>query len=572
MANTTSNPNRISLATRIAAERKTAVEVMTLKQRVASAWTLAKTMLPTAPAPQQLKVAQNLLLNTTPVLTGMLRQAAVNAHFTHVAEEYKVSTGRDLNDDLPELTELTKAKSEVTSELKGEAKNASAKVADDTKECGEQPATYDEGKRTEPADMDGDGAADRPKQDASKEAAAKVKAKTACSGKDCKGCAFCKKDDKKKDEKKDKKEASASKTAAVAVKTAEEEAAPEPEDTPAPEEGAGEGAVADDTASLEGKEEKHEEGADEAAAEGKEDAVAGDDLGTEGKEDEVFDEEKATLQDAIDDVQKDVEVLQTTIEAEIGDADDINLTEEAVDDGAFDAAIEDGGEPGVLDGLDGMEVPPEDPNAPEGEELNIEGIFSDDNIADKVSALKDEGDEILAGFEDFFDKGDGSLEPSAAADMEGLLDQEEGLRKPLDLHSPADYFAMGEGNEDNDPMHGLFASAKTAAEGGEILKPGTLDSHFETSLAGDDRNDDTDHEGDIFSDVLRSLKPEPDGQTRVKQDSEPELKTPEAKAAAKKAAGKTFPKLATHFDPMAATKIAGGNLANLIFGDEADFQ
>jgi hypothetical protein len=52
-----------------------------------------------------------------------------------------------------------------------------------------------------------------------------------------------------------------------------------------------------------------------------------------------------------------------------------------------------------------------------------------------------------------------------------------------------------------------------------------LDSQ-EAELAGDDRDADNDHDGDIFADVFNHLKQPETGQTRDKQDAEPELKEP----------------------------------------------
>ncbi len=643
MAIKTTNPNRSSLAGRLAAEKTQAAETNQLKMRVACSWTLAKTMVPTAPAHLQLKVARNLLLNTTPVLKGMLRQAAINAHWTHVAEEFKNVHKTDLNSLLEDPSVLTKAKNSVTSELEGEAKSAAQKRADDSKENGVQPETYDEGKRTEPKGMDADGAADRPKIDLSKEsrrknagplmekftpvdasldttgvlgkirnflygldgtytkqqflglvdealdapegkAAARRKnagplmekftpvdasldttgvlgkirnflygldgtytkqqflglvdealdapdGKTACAD-DCKGCKGCEKDKKKK------KDASR--------KVAEDE-----EDSDFPKK--------DDSEDKD--EEVDADASDDDAEQGVEDAEDGDEDDADDAEDQVFDEETATLEDAIEDVKNDVDTLQKAIEKEIGDSSEIDLAEESMDDDAFAGNLElDAPE----DGMDNIDGQPLD----DSQELNLQGIFSDDNFAEKVSALKDEEDDVIEDFDSFFS-------PSDAAELEGVLDQEETLA------NPADMFAV-EGVDD-DPLARLFASAtKRASEEEGILKPGTLNNHFETDMGGDDRDSETDHEGDIFADVYDHAKQEETGDHRIPQDSEPELKSPAEKAAAASAARRAkrgkgviqfeAPKLASHYDPLAAAnKIAGGNLASLLFTDESDF-
>lgn len=534
MANN-SNPNRTSLAGRVAAETRQAADARQLKMRVASAWTLAKTMAPTASAEQQVKVAENFLNLSTPMLTAMLRQAAVNAHYTRIAEEFKAVHKTDLNDLFDDPSVLSKARSQVESELKGEAKNAAGKTADDRKECGPQPATYDEGKRTEPAGMDASDATQPEKQkiwaeggegklaSEKKEAAAKKACGSGC-GDDCEH----------------KKEAAAKK-AEDGSEGANADGEPTPEGT-APEQEAADAADAD-------------------ASEGTADAAEGDEEGAGEKEEQVFDEEKATLQDAIDDVKDDIDTLQDAINDELGDADEINLGEEASGDSAFDAALE--GDVADAAGIDGAEVEGLPPGT-EPEELNIENIFSDDNFADKVSALNDEDSEDV-----FF-------APSDAATLEGVLDQEEALQ------SPADMFAVTD--DGNDPLARLFASeGKTAASTEGIVGWGEMQSEFEADHGREDRDADSDHEGDIFGDVLKSIKPEDSEQHFDKQDSTNDLKEPsKAKEASRtmrrapvKAAsrtGKEFPKLATHFDPMLqATKVAGGNLASLIFSDEADF-
>jgi len=600
MANSAQNPNRTSLAGRVAAEKRTAAETRQLKMRVASAYTLAKTMLPTGSAEQHVKVAKTLLALSTPVLGAMLRTAAVNAHFTRVAEEFKNVHKVDMNDLLEDPSLLNKEKKAVESELKGDPKNASAKVADDRADCGPQPSTYDEGKRTEPAGMDASDVHEPEQKIWTEGGEGKVPVgkeagkKKAC-GDECKGCDGCKKEASEKkaadavdplngdgcnddpDCKRDhehKKEAAKKKETPVerlrrelkealeeekkekgkkkdaAAKTAEEgeEAPPPPPDADADAAGDVESAEGDAEAAAD----EHEGEAAEAGAEGEADAEAGDTEGAEDAEDEVFDEEEATLQDAIEDVKDDIDTLTDAIEEELGDADEINLAEEAEGDGAFDEALADGAaEGGLAEGGEGaVDVP---------EELNIENIFSDDNFADKVSALNDEED--------------GYFDPSDASELEGILDQEEAIG------SPADMFIV-EDTED-DPLARIFASEKTAGSGDGIVEWGEMQGHFESDHGNDTRDNDSDHEDDILTEVAKKLKPEPDGQTRDKQDATNDLKEPKQagakkvrRVAGKKAAkpGKDFPKLATHFDPMAqAAKIAGGNLAALVFPDEADF-
>ena len=95
------------------------------QQRVAAAWTIAKTMLPEAPAEIQKSAAATLLQNTTPVLNAMLRQTAKNAHYSKVAETFKAVHKIELNDLLEDPSVLTGEKSAVSSEIKGDAKGRS---------------------------------------------------------------------------------------------------------------------------------------------------------------------------------------------------------------------------------------------------------------------------------------------------------------------------------------------------------------------------------------------------------------------------------------------------------------
>src|SRR5271170_6975771 len=129
------------------------------QQRVAAAWTIAKTMLPTAPAEVQKSAASTLLQNSTRVLNAMLRQTAKNAHYSKLAETFKNVHKTELNEFLTEGEDLQSLKKSVEAEVKGDAKSA-GKVADDRKDAGPQTETYNDGrgcgggKHTEPKAMD----------------------------------------------------------------------------------------------------------------------------------------------------------------------------------------------------------------------------------------------------------------------------------------------------------------------------------------------------------------------------------------------------------------------------------
>ena len=573
------NPGLVS---RVAAEKN-----KLLKMRVAAAWTLSKTMLPTAPEGEQYKFATNLLTNSTQALKTALKQTAINAHYTRLGTQVEAALKTDLNDLLENPSVLTKEESAVTSELKGEAKNATPKKADDRTESGPLPAKYPEPKRNEPDGMDGDHAADRPKEpaEAMKAAASPKKAHS----KDCKGCDECdpkKKDDKKaavvapkkpaapvtpvkaapkkaeadkpkdKDEKKPeaKKEAvltPAAKAAAVAIATAKaavaaakiaiaKAAAPTKMAAPVKKK-AEEEAPEEEPADEEPLEDAPEDEApvDDAPAEGDmpvDDSL--EEMPEEGEEEaEPFDEEQADLTDAVEDIKADIETLEEAIADFAGEPEDLTLGEGEM--------AEPAGELETLGDLD-AEAPLEEgaPLSPEGQEqeLDLGAIFDEDAMSDKVSSLNDEDEVMEAGWaEEIF----GPTDPS---DLEAILEQEEGLT------SPADMFALD--GADNDPLAAMFASVKEASA--DIVEPGDLQSYFESSHGTDNRDDVTDHDGDIGSDVLESLKQPTRVETR---DTSAKLQPPPKGAAVIRRIKQAAP---------AAKAALNGNLAQLLFVDDPD--
>ncbi len=131
--------------------------------RTICAWTIAKTMLPKAPAEVQQHLASALLGASTKVLKAALRQTAINAHWTKFAETYESVHKKDLNDLMVPASELSKERSAVSSEMKGDPKNAKAVKADDRKDAGPQPDKYDDGRHgSEPKDMDASVSEKRP--------------------------------------------------------------------------------------------------------------------------------------------------------------------------------------------------------------------------------------------------------------------------------------------------------------------------------------------------------------------------------------------------------------------------
>jgi hypothetical protein len=415
------------------------------QSRVASAWTIAKTMLPTAPAGVQKAFASTLLASPTKVLTAALRQTAVNAHWSKFAEEFKKVHKVELNDLMEDPSVLSKEKSAVESEIKGEAKAAAAKVADDRKENGTQPEKYDDGRKgSEPAEIDAGKAAEREADTVNKSEGGSNKVKEAAAKKAGESCAECKKLGET---------CPGCKSAAVTKKADEPmdmppapdavpamDAAPAGDVPPAPEVVPGEEGVAEEAATV------------------------------------LTEEKKLDIHEKIEEAEQAIQSLE----------------EEILEEG--------------------------------NEELNIENIFNEEDMDDKVSSLANEGDNHAAG-----DENDDFFAPSAAAEMESSLEGDH-------FGSMDEIFSMQ--GADADPLYALIAGdLKTAAqvEGMEVLPAfsGELANHF-NEQSNDGRDTESDHEGDILAEAAEAVKPEQQGAKRLPQDSEPKLE--ESKAAAKKPA------------------------------------
>ena len=485
MANPT--PAKASVQEKLA-EVKTKREAIKreAQQRVAAAWTIAKTMLPTAPAEIQKAAAANLLQNATPILNAMLRQTAKNAHYSKLAEKFESVHKKTLNDLMEEPSVLASEKKSVESELKGEPKSAAVepKVADDRKDAGPQTSTYNDGrgcgggKHTEPKQMDAGStssqteAEHRPENTinksegdgkvAAKAAAAektakcecegecKCASKTAAHGKDC-DCADC------------MKTAAAVKTADPIMDAPAEEA---PMDAPPMGEGMGEEAPMDM--------------GPEAPAE----LPPAEDMDAEADTaGEVLSDEKKMV------VEEKIEEAQEAIKA---------LEQEILNEGE--------------------------------EELDLSQVFNEDEMEEKVSALANEGDEHTAG------NGEEYFAPSAAESLEANLDEPQ-------LASMEDFFSLR--GSDSDPLAHLIAGEiKSAADvaGFNVVESmtGEAAKHFESDTAtGENRDNENDHDGDLFAEAIEDQTPEEGGFKRVKQDETNILQSP--KSAAKPKAAEKAP-------------------------------
>jgi hypothetical protein len=196
---------------------------------------------------------------------------------------------------------------------------------------------------------------------------------------------------------------------------------------------------------------------------------------------------------------------------------------------------------------------------PEGEELDMSGIFNEDGSAteemeEKVSALANEDDEHTAG------NGEEYFAPSAAETMEASLDEPQ-------MASMDDFFSLR--GSDSDPLAHLIAGEiRTAADvAGMTVIPtstGELANKMETDTAkGESRDNESDHEGDLFAEAIEDQKPEDGGFKRVKQDETNELKLP---TKSKESSAKT--PVIKKLKAVTASAPKPMNIASALFGDD----
>jgi hypothetical protein len=522
------------------------------QQRVAAAWTIAKTMLPTAPAEVQKSAASSLLQNSTKALNAMLRQTAKNAYYSKIAETFKQVHKVEMNDLLEDPSILSKEKKAVESEVKGDPKNAAVeKKADDRKDAGPQLATFDDGrcspsKDTTPAEMHADSsksetqAEHRPMDTinksegdkAGKEASAKKQAahECKCEG-ECKcpdGCkcvkeasvdktaqpgvfggkkapAFTKEDAKKKESAEkcaDCAKMGAGKMCAkhAAVKTAQ------PEDMPPMD------APAEDMPPMDAEAPMGEAPIEEAPMDAEAPAEMPMDEGAEADTagEILSDEKKMVVEEKIEEAQEAIKALEQEILQE--------------------------GE----------------------EELDLAQVFNEEDMEEKVSALANEGDEHVAG------NGEEFFAPSAAESMEASLDDTQ-------IASMEDFFSLQ--GSDSDPLRALIAGeVRTAAEvaGMEVVPSftGEAAKHFESdSATGENRDNENDHEGDLFAEAIEDQKPEDGGFKRVKQDETNVMQAPKSAkktTAPAKAAAPVIKKLKN----VTASERPSFDIAGALLGDD----
>ena len=551
---TMANDSKTSLKTALA-NMKASREAVTreAKTRVAAAWTIAKTMLPTAPPEAQKAFAQTLLANGTKALIAALKQTAVNAHYTKVAEEFKKVHKVELNDLLEDPSVLTKEKGAVKSEVKGDPKSAAGKQADDRKDSGPQPSTYNDGRgcgggtHSEPKEVDAGKAAERPGAGERPGDTVNLSEGKSASKESDKADEKLEKAKAKKDVKDAKKDASA--------KTAQPVPPPAPLAPPLapPAEG---GALAP-PAEPPTEEMPAEEPPADIPPVGDEGALPPAPP-TEGGAAEMVTEEKIKdIAEKVEEVAEEIKELEKDISGETKEG-------EEVPEGVLETEGKELEETG--DQLEGEGESLEG----EGEALNLDSIFNEEAIDDKTSALANEGDNSGA---DFF-------APSAAVEMEAAID-DSGMGSIQDMFSVV--------GSDADPLAALL-DVKTAAQvaGIDVVPSftGEAAKKFQSDTAGSDSRDfEDDHSATLWAEVIKTSDlPEfkdsgpGKGPVRVPQDSQPKLEAPkdgetpssQGKAAAKPA-DKKAPATLKRIKPVIASDkdsaVRSIDLADALFGD-----
>jgi hypothetical protein len=485
--------------------------------RTAAAYTIANTMLPSAPVEKRQAFASSLLQgNDTKALVAALRQTAINAHYSKVAEQFKEVHKVELNDLLEDPSVLKSERSAVEKEIKGDAKSATSKKADDRKDAGPQEGTYEDGRKgSEPKEMEASKAGDRP--DAGEKPGQTVNlsdgksaaAKKACKdGEKCAGCENCKKAAEKKCDKCKGECKCASKTVAAKSKKADEPPMDAPMDAPAGDAPAMDAPAADLGAEVDAPMDAPMEG----------DAPV-DDAGAI-----LTDEKKMVVQEEIDTVKDAVRALETELLEE--NEEEIPL------------ALEEGeGEPSE-------------------EELDLSSVFDQGEMEDKAASLANEGEEHTAGDDgDFF-------APTSAAGMESVLDD-----SGMQVASIESYFDMQ--GSDADPLYSLIASETkeaAAVAGFDVLESFTGEVANKMKQDGSEgRDNEVDHDEDLFVEAMKDIKPEEQGAKRTPQDARPELQAP--KSAAAKTAAKVPTGSIKRVRPVVASPKAV-DIATALFGND----
>jgi hypothetical protein len=181
-------------------------------------------------------------------------------------------------------------------------------------------------------------------------------------------------------------------------------------------------------------------------------------------------------------------------------------------------------------------------------------------MEDKAASLANEGDEHQAA-----DDGDSFFAPTSAAGMESVLDD-----SGMQVASIESYFDMQ--GSDADPLYSLIASEEKVAmnvEGFDVLESftGEVANKMKQNEAGaEDRDNESDHDEDLFVEAMKDIKPEEQGAKRTPQDAVPQLQSP--KSAAAKTAAKADPKGSIKRVRPVVASPKPVDIATALFGDD----
>src|SRR5208282_3366283 len=239
----------------------------------------------------------------------------------------------------------------------------------------------------------------------------------------------------------------------------------------------------------------------------------------------LTDEKKMVVQEEIDTVKDAVRALET------------ELLEENEEEAGLPLALEEG--------------------EPSEEELDLSSVFDQGEMEDKAASLANEGEEHTAGDDgDFFT-------PTSAAGMESVLDD-----SGMQVASIESYFDMQ--GSDADPLYSLIASETkeaAAVAGFDVLESFTGEVANKMKQDGSEgRDNEVDHDEDLFVEAMKDIKPEEQGAKRTPQDARPELQAP--KSAAAKTAAKADPKGSIKRVRPVVASPKPVDIATALFGDD----
>jgi hypothetical protein len=553
MTTVTQTPKSSSLKDRIAAIKSKRAEAINkeAQTRVASAWTVAKTLLPTAPTTIHQKLAESLLANTTKALKAICRQTAINATFQKTCEAIASVTKTTMNDLMENPSILVSEESAVKSEMKGQPKDAAGNqnsvyelMTGDGSASGfvgtlSQCADYLENR----ADNEGYSWNETSRGVISGQAISKDGQSMVYSPDTHKwrpsritesetGRRLIESSSKKADDRKD---------AGPVPAAYPEPTRKEPAEIDAGKAGNREKYTVD-------KSMNDQKVTPKEAARTKR-ATNCDTCGEDHLEGECKMASKKTKKAGPEDmappaagptappVEEDYDMPLPPMSEEDGEGEDHEgESEEVVGDEEKLEVVEQIDD--VIQDIEHIKDEIEE----NSEELNLESIFDNDKLEDKEASLANNGN-VTAG------EDDNDFLPSSARNMEAGM-EESPIGDMFDLTA-----------SDADPMARLLGSTKYAeveASMSKVVKPGDIAQTFKTDAVGKDpRDNETDHEDSMLADILKSLDQDDYDTTRDQTSHQEEPNT-------KVGTRKSITKLKT----VVAAPKAEPNLAYLLFNDD----